>query len=224
VKQLPLSVGRLATAGLLCALCATAVPAHAQAVKGTRGAIMTKEELRACLVQKEAVDKRRADIVAQNEQLKAQRDALQQTGATLSADGAQIQQRNAAIRSLSQRFTDHQAKVADWNARAGKVKDAPAAEQEKLIAALNAERAQLQQGFDALKAEQAQITAGYNEQVTSYNQRAQAHAGEVEGLNSRATQLSSESEAEARERDAWRTACADRRYREDDEIAIKRGK
>jgi septal ring factor EnvC (AmiA/AmiB activator) len=222
VKHLPLAVGRLVTAGLLCAI-ATA-PAFAQAVKGSRGAILSKEELRACLAQKDAVDKRRAEVVANNEQLTRERDALQQTGAALRTEGSQIEQRNNAIRALAERNREHQAKVQDWNGRAAKLKDAPPADQERLLAELNAEKDGLQKNFDTLKAEQAQLSNGFNEQVAAYNARAQEHARNVEALNARATQLNEQSQAEARDRDAWRTGCADRRYREDDETAIKRGK
>jgi septal ring factor EnvC (AmiA/AmiB activator) len=222
VKHFSLAVGRLVTAGLLCAV--TAAPALAQAVKGSKGAIMSKEELRACLARKDAVDKQRGELTASNEQLTRERDTLQQTGAALRAEGGQIEQRNAAIRALVERNREHQAKVQDWNARAAKLKDAPPADQERLLAELNAEKDGLQKSFDTLKAEQAQLSAGFNEQVAAYNARAQEHARNVEALNTRATQLSDQSQAEARERDAWRTSCADRRYREDDEIAIKRGK
>jgi chromosome segregation ATPase len=222
VNNLPLAVGRLVTAGLLCAL--TTAPAWAQAVKGSKGAIMSKEELRTCLAQKDAVDKRRGEVTTSNEQLTRERDALQQTGAALRAEGSQIEQRNNAIRALAERNREHQAKVQDWNGRAAKLKDAPRGDQEKLLAELNAEKDGLQKSFDALKAEQAQLTTGYSEQVTAYNTRAEEHARNVEALNTRATQLTAQSEAEARDRDAWRTTCADRRYREDDEIAIKRGK
>jgi len=222
VKYFSIAVGRLVTAGLLCAI-ATA-PAFAQAVKGSRGAIMSKDELRACLAQKDVVDKRRGEVVANNDQLTRERDALQQTGAALRAEGAQIEQRNTAIRALSDRNREHQAKVQDWNGRAAKLKDAPPADQERLLAELNAEKDGLQKSFDTLKAEQTQLSAGFNELVAAYNARAQEHARNVEALNTRATQLSDQSQAEARERDTWRTSCADRRYREDDEIAIKRGK
>lgn len=223
MKLHPSSVGRLATAGLLCALCA-AMPAQAQQVKGTKGPIMSKEELRACLARKDDVDKKRADVVAQNEQLTRERDTLQQTGAALRTEGTQIEQRNGAIRALAERSREHQAKVQDWNGRAAKLKDAPPSDQEKLLAGLNAEKDELQKSFETLKAEQAQLAGGFNEQVAAYNARAQEHARTVEALNGRATQLSEQSQAQAREADAWRTACADRRYREDDEIAIKRGK
>jgi septal ring factor EnvC (AmiA/AmiB activator) len=222
VKHLHLSVGRLVTAGLLCAF--TSAPALAQAVKGSKGAIMSKEELRACLARKDVVDKQRGEVTASNEQLTRERDTLQQTGAALRAEGSQIEQRNNAIRALAERNREHQAKVQDWNTRAAKLKDAPPADQERLLAELNAEKDGLQKSFDTLKAEQTQLSTGFNEQVAAYNARAQEHARNVEALNTRATQLTDQSQAEARERDAWRTTCADRRYREDDEIAIKRGK
>lgn len=215
-------VGRLVTAGLLCAISVT--PAAAQAVKGSKGPIMSKDELRACFAQRDAVDKRRADVVAQNEQLGREREALQQAGSALRAEGAQIEQRNAALRALGERNREHQAKVADWNARAGKLKDAPPAEQEKLLADLNLEKDALQKSFESLKAEQGPLADGFNEVVAAYNQKAQQHAKSVEALNVRADQLAQASQAEASERDAWRSACADRRYREDDEIALKRGK
>lgn len=222
MKQLPLTVGRLVIAGLLCAI--STAPAVAQQVKGNKGPVMSKEELRACLTRKDAVEKRRGEVTASNEQLTRERDTLQQTGAALRAEGTQIEQRNTAIRALADRNREHQTKVQDWNGRAAKLKDAPPGDQERLLAELNGEKDGLQKSFDALKAEQAQLAAGFNEQVAAYNTRAQEHARSVEALNTRAAQLNDQSQAEARDRDAWRNSCADRRYREDDEIAIKRGK
>lgn len=216
-------LSRLAIAGLLCTLGATA-PAAAQAVKGSKGPIMSKDELRACLAKKDATEKARADVEARNIDLARDRDATRLSAESLKAESEQIAQRNAAVRALNERLKQNQARVVSWNERAAKLKDLSARERDRLQQELEAEKAEIQKEVDALKAEQQQFPPDFEAKVAAYNARAQEHAKAVQAFNERVAQVQEASKSEQRLRDEWIDTCDGRRYREDDEIAIKRGK
>jgi hypothetical protein len=61
------------------------------------------------------------------------------------------------------------------------------------------------------------------ETVNAFNNRAAAQEQKVADWNSRNKKLAEETGALASDREQWVADCGNRRYREDDEIAIKRG-
>jgi hypothetical protein len=61
------------------------------------------------------------------------------------------------------------------------------------------------------------------EAVASYNARAAALDSRIKDWNERNARANEASSALQNERENWVSSCADRRYREDDELAIKRG-
>ena len=60
--------------------------------------------------------------------------------------------------------------------------------------------------------------------MRAYNAKAQALDARVQAWNARNSAWNEVTTALDTERKAWVTACADRRYREDDETAIRQGK
>ncbi len=60
--------------------------------------------------------------------------------------------------------------------------------------------------------------------MRDYNVKATALDTRVTDWNARNAKLNEANAAREAERKGWVTACSDRRYREDDEIAIRKGK
>jgi hypothetical protein len=75
-----------------------------------------------------------------------------------------------------------------------------------------------------LEAERTSIATSGDEAVRSFNAKATALDARVAGWNDRNAKWNELTATIDSERKVWVTNCADRRYREDDEIAIKRGK
>ena len=90
--------------------------------------------------------------------------------------------------------------------------------------ALNKERAEIEKERTALEAERARISSGSADAVRAYNVKAGALDARVGDWNQRNARWNEMSTALETDRQGWVTGCSDRRYREEDETAIKAGK
>jgi chromosome segregation ATPase len=224
-----LSVHSVPLAALTLLLAVVTAPVAAQNPKsaqrqGPGDNIMTREELRACLKQEDAVNARRRDIQAENTTLAREKEDLQRQAEALKGENQTIAQRNAAIRDLAARIRDHETRVQSWNQRVAKLGEAPRGDRERLQTELEAEKLTLQQSFETLTAENNRLSDGFSEAVAAYNTRAREHGQQLDGWNQRSRALADASAAEQRQREDWRLACGNRRFREEDEAAIRGGK
>ena len=89
---------------------------------------------------------------------------------------------------------------------------------------LNKEREDIGKESAAFEAEKAKITAASEEAVRTYNAKATATDARVSHWNERNAKWNDSSVALEAERKTWVGNCADRRYREDDEKAIRDGR
>jgi hypothetical protein len=99
-----------------------------------------------------------------------------------------------------------------------------ASEREARVKALDAERERLGKARDPLAAEEARVVPAYQTAVAEYNSKAGGRDALVADWNARNKAINDESLKQESERTGWLLECADRPYREDDEIAIKAGK
>lgn len=218
----------------LSALLALPAPALAQAKTGSLGGgagagpVMTRDELRACLkaqvtlkqrvadyeAQKAAAEKEKADILAENQKLVAEKGQL-------GAAAGKVKEENARSADLAQR-------VDDWNARwsafekSGRAGPNVDRERRRLID----EQKSLQREQEAAKAAAAGGGSGAADAsaAAQFNAKADALGQRTVAYNERNKALVKAGEDLAQERDLWAGECGNRRYREDDEIAIKQGK
>jgi hypothetical protein len=214
----------------------TALPnlAFAQAKTGSLGGgsgagpVMTRDELRACLknqaelkqrvadyeAQKLAADKEKAEILAENQKLVAEKGQL-------SSAAGKVKDENARNAELAKR-------VEDWNTRWAEFEKAnkagPMADRERKR--LLDEQKALAREQDAAKAAAAGGGAGGAETSAAqqFNAKAEAVQARTVAYNKRNDQLVKAGEDLAQERDLWAGECGNRRFREEDEIAIKQGK
>ncbi|GAB4038706.1 MAG: hypothetical protein Fur0014_07700 [Rubrivivax sp.] len=221
------------TLALCAALALTALPgaALAQAKTGALGGgagagpIMTRDELRACLksqaelktrvadyeAQKAAAEKEKADIVAATQ-------ALAEEKAKLSAAASKVKDENTRAANLAQRVDEWNER---WQAFEKAQKAGPMADRERKR--LLDEQKALQREQDELKAAaaggggEAGVASAFNQKVEALNARTVAY-------NNRNKELVKLGEDLQQERDLWAGECGNRRFREEDEIAIKQGK
>jgi chromosome segregation ATPase len=184
--------------------------------------LLTREELRACLKQQDDIAARRGPLEAQHKQMQDEKAALLQGAESLKDERAKIERTRAAIVELNARQTALGERIGQWNAKVKAATDGgqrlSAAERD----ALEAERAQLQRDSAQVESDR-QALAGHEDAVRAFNTRAAAQDRGVDDWNARNGRLAAQLDALQGERDAWATQCADRRYREEDEIAIRRG-
>ena len=98
------------------------------------------------------------------------------------------------------------------------------AELQKDQAALAAAKAEIASSGDALKLELAALDRTSADAVTAYNERAAARDKSIDEYEARVPGFNERAEAGRAAREAFGKGCDNRRYFEDDEIAIRKGK
>jgi predicted nucleic acid-binding Zn-ribbon protein len=194
--------------------------------KSSSGPILTRDELRACLSQEEVIRKRLEAHTALRAPLDKEKADLSAAQQNLRTERAPLEDMKKQAEDLSQRMKDYGARVNGWNERVAAFNAAPPAgakaDRERL--ALNKEREDLGVAQKALETEKTDFAAKSEALVKDYNAKAAVVDAQVTGWNQRNEQWNQDARALEADRSEWVISCADRRYREDDEIAIKRGK
>ncbi len=191
------------------------------------GKIMTKDELRACIKRQDELATRKTAVDKQTAAMESERTALLQEKETLKADQANFDQRNAAVRDLNARMKAFGEQVEAWNARLKQVNESgkSAKEIEAAKAPLIEERAGIDKTGAALNAERDKLAANMNDAaLKQVNDRAAAVNAKTDDWNTRNKQQQDVALTYEDDRASWNTECGGRRYREDDEKAIRAGK
>ena len=89
---------------------------------------------------------------------------------------------------------------------------------------LDREKAEIVAEGESIKAARETLDRTSEEAIQAFNQRVLDNDARVDDYNKRNAALKADATAWQAASDQWKTQCGDRRYREDDEIAIKRGK
>ena len=194
----------------------------------TGGPLMTRDELRVCLKDEETVRTRMADHEALRAPLDQEKKDITTAQADLRLEREPIDALKGRADAFSAKIKDYSARVQSWNDRMKAHNEDPkpsgtAYEGRKL--ALNKEREDIEKERVVLEAERTAISAAASgDAVRAYNAKALALDARVTSWNERNNKWNEAIAALDAERKAWLAACADRRYREDDETAIRRGK
>lgn len=189
------------------------------------GPIMTRDELRVCLSREEQLrtrlaenDQRRATLDQEKQQITADQEKLKAERAGL--------QSNARAEEMNARTRAYAARVEAWNKKAAEFqastrKDATS---ERIRTQINEERVALEVEQKQLEADRAKVEVEMKAAIDAYNAKAGALDARVQDWNGRNAPANEAGKALEAERAAWVSECGGRRYREDDETAIRRGK
>lgn len=183
-----------------------AAPAAAQPAP-VKTPLLTREELRACKALVESNEAEAKAINAAQQALDLERDELKKNDEALRVV---INGRKATMEAMTQERAELLKAGEELSA---KVKEAKKAEGEAMVAAHNARAAAFTARADA-----------YNQEGVTFKDQAAAHGARVDKYNQSKNELVARAEAYNRKLETWKTSCADRRYDENDEIAIKNGK
>ncbi len=190
------------------------------------GPILTRDELRACFDQEASIRTRLDGMDAVRTQLSTEKQAIAAEQATLRTERAPLDAIKVRADALSVRLKDYSARVENWNQRVAALNDSKAkgSEADKQRTTLNAEREVFVKEGPGLEAEKVPFTADSEVAVKAYNSKAQVVDARVTAWNERNQKTNEQAAVIEAERATWVTACSDRRYREEDEVAIRKGK
>ncbi len=194
--------------------------------KAGSGPILTRDELRVCLSQEETLRKRLEAHTLLRAPLDKEKADLATAQQTLRTERAPLEDMKKQADALGERMKAYAGRVNAWNesVAAFNAANPTGAKGDRERSALNKERDDLSVQQKVLEAEKAEFASKSEVTVRDYNAKAAAVDAQVTHWNQRNEQWNQNARALEVERSEWVGTCADRRYREDDEIAIKRGK
>lgn len=192
--------------------------------KTATGKVMTRDELRACFARRDELNVSAKKVEAERTQLDAERTEVVKEGDAIKADRAEVDKRLAAVREWEERVKAHRVAVEAFNVRSTEAQAAKGQQQKDLLAKLAEDRAALEKTSQQLQADEAALVPAYQTAVKTYNDKATAHDAKVTAWNERNTAALKNTETHEDSRKTWVSECANRPYREDDEIALKKGK
>ena len=188
------------------------------------GKLMTRDELRSCLKRLDDINQATKGIDTARPALDSERDELKASGEALKAERVELDRKLAAVREWEGRVRAHAVEIETFNQRSATLQEAPRNQQEKLLEELKGEREKLQKTRELLATDEAALVPVYRESAKTYNERAVARDAKVTDWNQRNSSVVDASVTQEEARALWLNECANRPYREDDEIAIKAGK
>jgi chromosome segregation ATPase len=189
------------------------------------GKVMTKEELRVCIKQQDDLAKQRTDLEARREAMNKERDAIQVDTEALKAEQAAFKDKNARIKDFNERMAAFSTRVDEYK------KNVEELAEEQAGPTANRKRRELEKELAAIKKQEAlnkaegdEIKASLEGDANALNAKVDAQSKRAAEWNTRNKALEDEASAYEDKRIDWKLNCGDRRYREDDEKAIRAGK
>ena len=195
--------------------------------KNPGGPILTRDELRVCLKEEERLRLRLGDLDAGRGPLDREKEALSTEQAALRADRAPLDDLKKRTDDLSSRLRDYAARVDGWNKAVADFNVSPRATSstaERQRGEFNRQRDELAKQLVELEAERLRHAADSEGMVRVYNDRVAAMDTRVVDWNQRNNQANEASKSLELERQGWLDSCGNRRYREEDEVAVRAGK
>jgi chromosome segregation ATPase len=192
--------------------------------KAPVGKMLTRDELRTCLKRLDGVNTASKDLEQRRGVLDKEKEDLVKSGDALKAERADVDTKLAAVRDWEGRMRAHGAEIETFNQRLKAADEGPRAKREELTKEFDAERERLAKARVPLGEDEARLVPVYQNAVKAYNDKAQGRDAVVSDWNGRNKAINEQSLKHEEERSLWLTECANRPYREDDEIAIKQGK
>lgn len=192
----------------------------------TSGPILTRDELRACFKDEEAIRTRLAEHEAARAPLDQDKAAITAEQKSLADLRVPVDEAKRKADDFTARIKAYGARVESWNQRvaAHNEEKKPSPQWERQGKELAQERDAIEKERAAFEVEKTSLQASSDEAVRNFNTKATALEARINDWNQRNGKWNEASAALEADRKAWVAACADRRYREDDEQAIRRGK
>lgn len=198
--------------------------ALAQAPAKKADKIMTKDELRACMTLDRDNERRTDEIEKRHEVLSRERDELEKIKDDTGPQRAEIDKLLEEVKQADAKVGENAAGIEDWNNRMAEFtkrkKDMRNAARREQV--LKQERLKLEAANEQVLAERGARIAAYEKAVEALNQHTAQRGGASVEWNKRYEALRVEEAELNKSKDKWTAECSNRRFRENDELAIKK--
>lgn len=214
---------RVPISGLMITLLASSM-AFAQVPKAkTADKVQTREELRACLKLKDTLATSTADWQKRKDAHEATRGEIRALTEKLKADKAEVDTAMEAFKLADAELAEHTKLIDRWNEEVKEVDASKMKSAERRKAALQKERVGLEAKNKELEAARAEKVKTYDAAVASYNAKVAESQATVKAWNDKNEALEKEGDKLTDLRLDYGDKCANRRFREEDEEAIRKG-
>jgi chromosome segregation ATPase len=187
------------------------------------GKVMSIHELRACIKQQEGLKSQRQDIEQRRARLDAERVEIEKDTQVLKPLRDEVVARNEKIKAFNEKNNAFAARVNAFNERSEEVKKSgrtgPALD--RLLREQDKEQRELKSADAALKEEGKGLMDGVQERIDELNARTDASQKRASLWNERNKQWETDASVYEDKRMDWSANCGGRRFREDDEKAIR---
>ncbi|TDM04994.1 MAG: hypothetical protein C4K60_21515 [Ideonella sp. MAG2] len=198
----------------------------AQTLEGkasANGKMMTINELRTCLKQQESLKAQRAEVEKQRAALDAERLEIEKQNEEIKPLRDEVLARNEKIKAFNDKNSDFAKRVAAFNERSEEVRSSGRSGPsfDRQLRELDKEQRELQALDASLKAEGKTLMDGVQSGIDQLNAKADASQKRATLWNTRNKQNEADAAAYEDKRMDWSANCGGRRYREDDEKALR---
>ena len=192
----------------------------------TSGPVLTRDELRVCFKDEEAIRNRLTEHEAARVPLDQDKASITAEQKTLAELRVPVDEAKKRAEDFTTRLKAYGVRVESWNQRVTAHNDEKrqGPQWERQGKDLAAERTAIEKERADFEIEKTTLQASSDEAVRNFNNKAQALETRINDWNQRNGKWNEASAAIEADRKAWVAACGDRRYREEDEQAIRRGK
>jgi chromosome segregation ATPase len=203
----PLQLRAAWTCAALTTLCAASGAMAQAAAKPDR--IMTRDELRACMVLKQQADSATSQVRERQQAFVADRDALKADKTQLSRNSEELATRGKDL------GVERDAIVGATSALSAKAQAAKSDEDKADVAQQRAQLADRASRFD-------KDVVQFNSEQKALLERVSALNTRTEAINERAKTVNDGTDEAAELSSNWRNRCGNRRYREEDEAELRK--
>lgn len=210
------------TSGPILAQSSAAKPAPAAKAETNR--LMTRDELRACMKAADDIKQRTASLEQRKAALTQEKAKIAPANEELKGYRTELASYVDAVKAADAAVRAHAEKVEVWNNELKDAEESKMKTAERRKKQLLAERAELDATNKALIDARAAKVKEYDAAVERFNARAKGVEAMVNDWNQRNEKLADDGDALLEARTNYAADCANRRFREEDELAIKQGK
>lgn len=198
-------------------------PSVAAKVVASKG-MMTRDELRACMQLQEKIRDRSAAIDAAKPAMETERQRIEPAKAELAALRAEVEAKKDQVKKADDAVREFSAVIDQWNADVKEAEESPMKSAERRKKELQSQQPGLvARNKELLKSREDKFKE-YEVAIAQFNERGKVLEGDILGWNQRNKKLADEADSVSELRDDYGADCSGRRFREEDEAAIKQGK
>ena len=192
--------------------------------QGTANRLMTRDELRACMKLQDDIKAKAVAVEGTQKVLAQEKQDLTPTRDGLKSLRDDVEKYSGLFKKIDADVRDQAKRIEQWNAEMKEVEESSMRSAEQRKKQLQKEQPELVARNNELIAAREQQYKLYEAAVERFNARGKGLEASVKDWNERNERLADDADKVLDLREKYAHECSRRRFREEDEQAIKQGK